>query len=149
MIVHFRSASSKKASQSSASQSPSRKKSSTKSSISSSSILINNSGLRQRPVHDELDTGKLTPTPRRSIHSYKVTETSKQVITRNRDGTETKDVYRTVERTEDGKKIGGQGNGWSQKLVTLIKVVLLLGILAALAVAFFYNRDQLSRILLE
>ena len=150
MIVHFRSASSKKASQSSASQSPSPKKSSpTKSSISSSSILINNSGLRQRPVNDELDTGKLTPTPRRSIHSYKVTETSKQVITRNRDGTETKDVYRTVERTEDGKKIGGQGNGWSQKLVTLIKVVLLLGILAALAVAFFYNRDQLSRILLK
>jgi len=138
-----RSASSKKASQSSASLSPSPKKSSpTKFSISSSSILINNSGLRQRPVHDELDTGKLTPTPRRSIHSYKVTETSKQVITRNRDGTETKDVYRTVERTEDGKKIGGQGNGWSQKLVTLIKVVLLLGILAALAVAFFYNRDN-------
>jgi len=137
-----RSASSKKSSQSSASLSPSPKKSSaTKTSISTSSININNSGLRQRPVHDELDNGKLTPTPRRSIHSYKVTETTKQVITKNRDGTETKDVYRTVERTEDSKKMGG-GNGWSQKLVTLIKVVLLLGILAALVVAFFYNRDN-------
>jgi len=63
---------------------------------------FNASGIRQRFTQDELDTGSsLTPTPRRSIHSYKVTETTRQVITRDRDGKETKDTHHTIERTEN------------------------------------------------
>jgi len=61
------------------------------------------SGLRQRLTIDEADSGSpLTPTPRRSIHSYKVTETTKQVITKNKDGRETRDIQHTIERSESG-----------------------------------------------
>jgi len=62
---------------------------------------FNASGLRQRLTIDEADNGSpLTPTPRRSIHSYKVTETTKQVVTRNKDGVETRDIQHTIERSE-------------------------------------------------
>merc|ERR1719318_1417290 len=62
---------------------------------------FNASGLRQRLTVDEADSGSpLTPTPRRSIHSYKVTETTKQVVTRNKDGQETRDIQHTIERSE-------------------------------------------------
>jgi len=118
-----RSASSK---HSTSSQSP--KKSPTKSPLGS---MINNlSGLRQRVANDETDTGKLTPTPRRSIHSYKVTETTKQTITKNRDGTETKDVFRKVERMENGKVVGEENKG--KVMAIIIKVVLFVAILAAI-----------------
>eukprot|EP00092_Neocalanus_flemingeri_P040114 GFUD01043695.1.p1 GENE.GFUD01043695.1~~GFUD01043695.1.p1 ORF type:complete len:369 (-),score=117.55 GFUD01043695.1:437-1486(-) len=64
---------------------------------------LNISGLRQRLTMDEADAGSpLTPTPRRSIHSYKVTETTKQVVTRNRDGQETRDIQHSIERSESG-----------------------------------------------
>ena len=93
--------------------------------------MINNlSGLRQRVANDETGTCKLTPTPRRSIHSYKVTETTKQTITKNRDGTETKDVFRKVERMENGKVVGEENKG--KVMATIIKVVLFVAILAAI-----------------
>jgi len=63
---------------------------------------FNATGLRQRLTIDEADSGSpLTPTPRRSIHSYKVTETTKQVVTRNKDGVETRDIHHTIERSEN------------------------------------------------
>ena len=91
-------------------------------------------------MSDETDTGKLTPTPRRSIHSYKVTETTKQVITKNRDGTETKNISRTVEKTENGQKV--ENKGWNKTLVTLIKVVLFLAIIGGIAAAVLMNKDN-------
>jgi len=120
--VTRRSASSKN---SSTSQSP--KVSPIKSPVTS--MLSNLSGLRQRQTAaDEADTsGKLTPTPRRSIHSYKVSETTKTTITKNRDGTETKNVIHNVERSEDNKTEGGKS--WSRPVVNLIKFLLLVVIL--------------------
>jgi len=87
---------------SSSSKSP--KKSPAKLSQASS---FDTSGLRQRLTMDEADSGSpLTPTPRRSIHSYKVTETTKQIITRNKDGLETSDIHHTIERSESNN--GGE-----------------------------------------
>ena len=103
--------------------------------------MINNlSGLRQRVNNDETDSGKLTPTPRRSIHSYKVTETTKQTITRNKDGTETKDVVRKVERMENGKVVG-DGEVKGKTMATLIKVLLFVAILVAIYFVVVLQND--------
>ena len=131
----YRSASSKN---SSTSQSP--KKSPTKSPIDS--MLNNLSGLRQRQTLDDTDSGKLTPTPRRSIHSYKVSETTKQVITKRKDGTETRDVYHSIERTENGKAVEDQpSKKWSRTVVNLIKFILFVGILIAIYIAVINSKD--------
>lgn len=60
-------------------------------------------GLRQRiaGMRDELDSS--LGSPRRSIHSYKVTEVKRQTVTRNRDGQETRDSHHTVERQESDR----------------------------------------------
>jgi len=88
----------------SSSSSKSLNKSPGKLSLASS---FDTSGLRQRLTLDEADAGSpLTPTPRRSIHSYKVTETTKQVITRNKDGQETSDIHHTIDRSESSN--GGE-----------------------------------------
>lgn len=131
-----RSASSKK---SSTSQSPPA--TSSKSPVSS--ILSNISGLRQRQAAaDEADTsGKLTPTPRRSIHSYKVSESTRTTITRNRDGTETKNVVHSVERSEDNKTGGGQ-KSWSRTVVNIIKVLLLIAILVGVYFAVITQMES-------
>jgi len=108
-----------------------------------SSILSNISGLRQRQAAaDEADTsGKLTPTPRRSIHSYKVSETTRTTIMRNRDGTETKNVVHKVERSEDNKTGGGQ-KSWSRTVVNIIKVLLLIAILVGVYFAVITQMES-------
>lgn len=107
-----------------------------------SSMLSNLSGLRQRQAAaDEADTsGKLTPTPRRSIHSYKVSETTRTTITKNRDGTETKNVLHSIERSE-GNKTGG-GKSWSRTVVKIIKVLLLFAILVGVYFAVIAQMES-------
>ena len=105
--------------------------------------MSNISGLRQRQAAaDEADTsGKLTPTPRRSIHSYKVSETTRTTIMRNRDGTETKNVVHSVERSEDNKTGGGQ-KSWSRTVVNIIKVLLLIAILVGVYFAVITQMES-------
>ena len=103
-------------------------------------------GLRSRGGQDSLDAageGKLTPTPRRSIHSFKVSETTKQVITRNRDGTETRDVQRSVVKTENGRVVS-ESSGCMKHLVKLLKVSAVLAVIAAVYLAFTYKNDEAS-----
>ena len=103
-------------------------------------------GLRSRGGQDSLDAageGKLTPTPRRSIHSFKVSETTKQVITRNRDGTETRDVQRSVVKTENGRVVS-ESSGCMKYLVKLLKVSAVLAVIAAVYLAFTYKNDEAS-----
>ena len=103
-------------------------------------------GLRSRGGQDSLDAageGKLTPTPRRSIHSFKVSETTKQVITRNRDGTETRDVQRSVVKTENGRVVP-ESSGCMKYLVKLLKVSAVLAVIAAVYLAFTYKNDEAS-----
>lgn len=78
--------------------------------ISGSSAKISGSpgrsGLRNRFGMDQPDASsssllRNTPTPRRSIHSYKVTETTTHLVTRNRDGLETRDSTHVVEKEEN------------------------------------------------
>jgi len=96
---------------------------------------FNASGLRQRLTIDEADNGSpLTPTPRRSIHSYKVTETTKQVVTRNKDGVETRDIQHTIERSESqGDKAAlnssvKSGSRISSIICSLLKLIIVLSI---------------------
>jgi len=88
-------------------------------------------GVRQRLV-DEADSGPkvFTPTPRRSIHSYKVTETTKQTITK-KDGVETsRDVQHSIVRSENGASTGGGGSR--------IKSIALIFLKLSLLAAFFF-----------
>ena len=101
------------------------------------SMLKETIGLRSRGGQDSLDAageGKLTPTPRRSIHSYKVSETTKQVITRNRDGTETRDVQHSVERTENGRVVS-ESTGMKY-FIKVLKLSAVLALLVAVYLAF-------------
>jgi len=98
---------------------------------------FNASGLRQRLAVDEADSGSpLTPTPRRSIHSYKVTETTKQVVTRNKDGVETRDIQHTIERSEsqgDKTALSSSAKSGSSRISSIIcfllKLIIFLSIL--------------------
>lgn len=98
---------------------------------------FNATGLRQRLTLDEADSGSpLTPTPRRSIHSYKVTETTKQVVTRNKDGQETRDIQHTIERSESqGNKadlntpVKSSSSRISSIICFLLKVIIFCSIL--------------------
>ena len=56
---------------------------------------------------DQDRTDRFTPTPRRSIHSYKVTETTTETMTKDKDGLVTRDVVTTKETTESKGVIGG------------------------------------------
>ena len=107
-------------------------------------------GLRSRADQDSLDAAgevKLTPTPRRSIHSYKVSETTKQVITRNKDGTETRDVQHSVERTENGRVVSSEPSGCRKYFIKLLKVTAVLAVLVAVYLAFTYKNDGFDEII--
>ena len=104
-----------------------------------SSMLKETIGLRNRGGQDSLDAArdeKLTPTPRRSIHSYKVSETTKQVITRNRDGTETRDVQHSLERTENGRVISESSGVFMKYFIKVLKLAAVLALLVAVYLAF-------------
>jgi len=109
----------------------------------SGNLDANGSTLRQRfATVDTLDSGvRYTPTARRSIHSYKVTEVTTHHIVKTRDGKETKNVTHTIEKKEsfgDDKVPGSEVKSyrvgaWAWRfLKTLSKLVLLALFVAAL-----------------
>ena len=103
-------------------------------------MLKETSGLRNRGGLDSLDTGrgKLTPTPRRSIHSFKVSESSRQVM-----------ASETRERTEGrGRVVSSEsgGSGCVKNLLALLKVFVVLAILAAVLYAVTYKNDEANTI---
>lgn len=72
---------------------------------------------------------RFTPTPRRSIHSYKITETTRETMTKSKDGVVTRDFTYNKETSESKGETGG-------KMVFVRKVlpgILLVLIMAALA----------------
>ena len=81
--------------------------------------------------------GRFTPTPRRSIHSYKVTETSKETVTKMKDGTIARDFEYKKLTSNDQEEIGGY-----RKIVKLIPSLFL--ILIVLAVAYYIYMVSLA-----
>ena len=86
------------------------------------------SGLRQRlALADELDSSPASPGARKAIHSYKITETTRQVTTRSKDGTETVDTKHSVERSESqGLSPSGSRSLFSRLAYPLLKLAILL-----------------------
>jgi len=94
-------------------------------------------GLRKRLTLGEDTESSLlrsTPTPRRSIHSYKVTETTKQTIVLDQTGKRT-DMTHTVERVES-KDAVDSGASKSSKMKKVLLVLLLIAVLGALVFYF-------------
>lgn len=56
-----------------------------------------------------VENERYTPTPRRSIHSYKVTETRKETITKMKDGTVSRDFDYKKETSTNQDELGGDG----------------------------------------
>ena len=83
--------------------------------------------------------GRYTPTPRRSIHSYKVTETSKETITKGKDGTISRDYdYKKTTSTSQGE-VGTVG-----RFLRFLPSVFLLLIIAAVGYYIYVVRvDQI------
>ena len=104
---------------------------SSKSSISSPPA---DTALRQRLVAAEEVDSPASPGARRSIHSYKVTEVTRQVTTRARDGTETTDTTHTLERSERAGEAGGRS--WTSILYPLLKLAILVTLLVGLYLVF-------------
>jgi len=90
--------------------------------------------IRQRfsgPSPTEQKSDRFTPTPRRSIHSYKVTETTRKTVTKDKDGNVTEDVSIDKTTTETDSKV--QPAGRMARLLKVLPGILMLLILAALA----------------
>jgi len=104
------------------------------------SITEMKTGLRKRlNISDELDSSSLrnTPTPRRSIHTYKVTETTRQVVQLGADGVQKSDTTRVIEKKETKGDAQLQSSPKSGFL-TLRKLVLLLLLVLILVFAYVY-----------
>ena len=56
-----------------------------------------------------VESDRYTPTPRRSIHSYKVTETSKETVTTMKDGTVSRNFDYKKETSTNQDEVGGAG----------------------------------------
>jgi len=128
---------------------PQERRTSTRSKVSSSSkkSLVTSpasglvtSGMRKRfnMTVDDLDSSRNTPTPRRSIHTYKVSESTKQTITRSSDGNETRDTVHIVERSESK----GETENPKSSFFSLKKILLLLMLLALVAAIVFFVSKQ-------
>lgn len=74
---------------------------------------------------------RFTPTPRRSIHTYKVTETTTQTMTKGKDGVVSIDKISTKETSESTNQTGG--NKVAQVMRKVLPGVLMVLILLALA----------------
>jgi len=101
-----------------------------------SSLASSDTGLRKRLTLGEDTESSLlrsTPTPRRSIHSYKVTETTKQTIVLDQTGKRT-DMTHTVERVESKDAV----DGGASKSSALKKGLLALLVIALLAALVYY-----------
>ena len=97
---------------------------------------------------DSVDSSPSSPGARRSIHSYKVTESTSQVTRRGQDGTETVDTKHSVERTESGggAESASQKSLLSRILYPAIKLAILLVLLVGLYVVFTTPSDGVTPI---
>lgn len=124
--------------------------------------------LRQRFQQERETTereGRFTPTPRRSIHSYKVTETTKQVLTRSPDGRQLsqdfsyqKEEFKVISDAagtvltvffnwsnfQDGVRVGAGGNTWKTTILSLLPKLFMLIIFAAVVYYTIQVRKSLS-----
>jgi len=123
------------------------KKRSSRSAKLSSSPQVE-SGLRQRlALADELDSSPASPGARRAIHSYKVTETTRQVTTRSKDGTETVDTKHSVERSESqGVSPSGSRSLFSRMAYPLLKLAIFLTLLIGVYMVFTTPSDGVTPI---
>jgi len=111
-----------------------------KSSSSSSSKTASRSGLRQRFGLDKEDVSEVirnTPTARRSIHSYKVTETTTHHVTRTKDGLETRDSTHTIVKTEN-TGVDDKPSRLLSWLKAFLRRLLLLLLIALILIALYY-----------
>jgi len=117
-------------------------------SAKSSSNSVVESGLRQRlALADELDSSPASPGARRAIHSYKVTETTRQVTTRSKDGTETVDTKHSVERSESqGVSPNGSRSLFSRLAYPLLKLAIFLILLISVYMVFTTPSDGVTPI---
>jgi len=108
--------------------------------VTSPAASVVTSGMRKRfnMTADELDSSRNTPTPRRSIHTYKVSESTKQTITRSSDGNETRDTLHVVERSESK----GDTETSKPSFFTPKKIILFLVLLALLAAVVLFISKQ-------
>jgi len=88
---------------------------------------FNTSGLRLRMPLDETDSRS---------HNYKVTETTKQVVTRSKNGRETRDIQHTNERSESkgdedelNTDVKSQGSKTSSVIYFLLKIIIICSVL--------------------
>ena len=79
----------------------------------------------------EKNEERFTPTPRRSIHSYKVTETTTQTMVKNKDGSISQDIVYNKETSESKGIIGGPTI--LAKVLRVLPGIFMLLIIAALA----------------
>ena len=106
------------------------------------------SGLRQRlALADELDSSPASPGARKAIHSYKITETTRQVTTRSKDGTETVDTKHSVERSESqGLSPSGSRSLFSRLAYPLLKLAILLTLVIGVYLVFTTPSDGVTPI---
>jgi len=89
------------------------------------------SGASSGKVSEKSKSDRFTPTPRRSIHSYKVTETTKKTVTKDKDGNITEDISIDKVTSETDSKVEPLGR--MARLLRVLPGILMLLILAALA----------------
>ena len=95
--------------------------------------------LRQRFDKNREKPERFTPTPRRSIHTYKVTETTTQTMTKGKDGVVSIDKVSTKETSESTNQTGGN------KVAMVMRKVLpgILMVLILLALAYYITSKVL------
>ena len=99
--------------------------------------------LRQRFDKNREKPERFTPTPRRSIHTYKVTETTTQTMTKGKDGVVSIDKVSTKETSESTNQTGGN------KVALVMRKVLpgILMVLILLALAYYITSKVLRSFL--
>jgi hypothetical protein len=127
-----------KASSSSQKSTRSSTRVSQKSPTADTSPLSTEAGLRKRlTLGENSETSLLrnTPTPRRSIHSYKVTETTRQTVVLDKSG-ERRDITRTVERVESKDAV--DSSTAASRAASIKKMLMLLVVLALVGALVYY-----------
>jgi len=117
------------------------KKASTRSSsrLSGSNFMSPINDIRQRITgstkESSVSNDRYTPTPRRSIHSYKVTETSKETVTKTKDGS----ISRNFDYKKETSTSDDELDGTRNKIIRLLPRFFLLLILLAVGYYVYTN----------
>jgi len=103
------------------------------------------SGLRKRlNISDELDSSSLRHTP-----TYKVTETTHQVVEVGTDGVEKRDITRTLTKTEDKGDLDMAASSGKSGFFSLRKIILLSLLILILIFVFVYINKTKSGMSVE